>query len=376
MKIQRKLPEDHRPYTDKYFLRTKQILEAEGINPVTSMKVFARGGGEVAGLDEAIEALTEFTDLERTGEIWVTKKPTFQNKDPLIVIKGPIQNYVELETMYLGILSTAISAAAGIALPNPENIEEKVRRLAGIYGNIPITYFGARHYHWSLDKEIAAAALRGRAVQTSTDIGSANISKSGVGTTPHVLTLALASVYGRDQATLKTTELFDKYMPGDIPRMTLVDTFNKELADSLAVAQYFGDRRNLIRLDTCGENIGEGCSLYQGRKEKDPTYQTGTGVTLELVRNIRNNLIENGYGDSTDIFLTSGFGNEDKARIFAEANEDFKEKTCYDLFIGVGVGEVSEARFCTADVFEIDGKQMYKTGRETTVDYSQLRRVV
>ena len=82
--------------------------------------------------------------------------------------------------------------------------KEKFERLAEIYRDIPITYFGARHYHWSLDKMIAGAALEGGAVQTSSDIGSSNIGLKGAGTTPHFLTIVLASMYGKEKATLVT----------------------------------------------------------------------------------------------------------------------------------------------------------------------------
>jgi len=168
MKIQKTLPEDHRPTTDKYFPRTRQILEAAGINPIVSMKVFARGEGEVVGLEETVEALTKFSDIEeQKGEIWVTKNPTWKTKDSLVVIKAPIQSYVELETMELGILSYNLSEAVGLSLPNSDDIREQFRGLKEIYGDIPMTYFGARHYHWSLDKEIAKAGYSLKSIQSS-----------------------------------------------------------------------------------------------------------------------------------------------------------------------------------------------------------------
>jgi nicotinate phosphoribosyltransferase len=378
MKIkQTELPASHIPYTDKYFLRTNEILKKEEINPVIAVKVFCRGEGPVTGLDEATEVLSKYSDLEQAGgEIRVTNKKIFANNEPLMVIKGPAQSFVELETVYLGVLSSAISTALGIEAPEPKQVTDKLKRLKDIYMNSPIIYFGARHYHWSLDKEIAGAALKGGASQTSTDIGSSNIGQKGVGTTPHVLTIILASIYGRENATLKTAELFDKHMPLEIPRVTLVDTFNREIADSLAVAKYFGIRQNVMRVDTCGENIGEGGSFYHDRKIQDPEFQTGTGVTIELVTNVRNALIENGYGKNTEIFLSSGFGDEDKARAFVKANHEYREKTGYHLFTGVGIGEISPARFCTADVFEVLGKPLAKTGREAgDIDYSTMKRI-
>ncbi len=377
MRVEKKLPEIHRPYTDKYFLRTNEILIREGLNPRVSIKVFTRGEGNVAGIEDAIEVIEKYSDLRSTGgELWVTRCNKYANKEPLMIIKGPVQSFEELETMYLGVLSHAISEKAGIKAATAEEVREKCGRLRDIYGDKPMLYFGARHYHWSLDKQIAKAALEGGAVQTSTDIGSSNIGLDGVGTTPHVLTIVLANKYGKKHATLKTAQLFDKYMPADIPRVTLCDTFNRELDDSLTVAQYFGERKNVFRIDTCGENIGQGGALYKGQKAKDPEYKTGTGVTIELAENLRMNLIHHGYGDYTSTFLSSGFSNEEKAKAFMRADEAFRKRTGYDLFAGVGIGEVTKAIFCTADIFEIDDKPMSKTGREVyNVDYSRLQRV-
>jgi nicotinate phosphoribosyltransferase len=376
--IQSQLPNSHVPYTDKYFLRTNEILKKAGINPIIGVKVFCRGQGPAAGLDEAVDVLRKYSDLEQAGgEVWVIDKREFADNEPLMIIKGPAQSIVELETMYLGVLSHAISTAVGIEVLEPKEVTHKLKRLKDIYMDIPIIYFGARHYHWSLDKEIAGAALKGGAAQTSTDTGSSNIGQKGVGTTPHVLTIILASLYGKENATLKTTELFDKHIPLEVPRVTLVDTFNREITDSLATAKYFGIRQNSIRLDTCGENIGEGGSLYDNRKTQDPEFRTGTGVTIELATNVRNALIENGYGDNTEIFLSSGFGDEAKARAFVKANHEYKEKTGFSLFSVVGIGEISPARFCTADVFAVDGQPLAKSGREIGhIDYSSLKRVI
>jgi nicotinate phosphoribosyltransferase len=372
------LPKDHKPYVDKYFIRTKQILAAENLNPYVSMKVFARGNGKLAGIDDAIAVIEKYSNIkELGGELWVNRNDTYKNTEPLMIIKAPAQSIVELETMYLGVLSAAISRANGKPIPTADSIKEKFERLEEIYEGKNIMYFGARHYHWSLDEMIGKAAIAGGASSTSTDIGSLSIGQKGTGTIPHFLVLCMAYKYGRDVGTLKAAEAFDKYMEPKIPRITLVDTFNKELTDSLMVAKYFGQRYNMQRIDTCGENIGENGSLYNGEKARDPSFEVGTGVTIELAKNLRQNLIDNGYGPYTDTVLSSSFGDEKKARAFMKADADFKKKTGYNLFTSVGIGEVSDAIFCTGDIFEIDGKPFSKVGREVThVDYSSFERVI
>ena len=63
------LPKNHKSYTDKYFSRTKEILEAEGLNPKVSVKVFTRGIGNVVGLDDTVEVLTKFSNIEKSYKI-------------------------------------------------------------------------------------------------------------------------------------------------------------------------------------------------------------------------------------------------------------------------------------------------------------------
>ena len=60
-----------------------------------------------------------------------------------------------------------------------------------------------------------------------------------------------------------------------------------------------------------------------------------------------------------------------------KADAQFKKETGYSLFTTVGIGEVTEATFCTGDIFEINGKPFSKTGREiTNVNYSLLEKVI
>ncbi len=376
LSLQETLPAAHRPYTDKYFIRTRRILEAEELNPQVSLKVFTRGKGVVAGVDEAVRVFETYApDLaDHGGEVWVTQRETFTNGMPLLVVKGPAQTLVELETLYLGILSHHLSVENNCTPPTVAETEAAFQRLTRIYGDIPIVYFGARHFHWSMDKQIAGAALRGGAVQTSTDTGSSNIGEEGVGTMPHFLVLVMAWKHGKKHATLEAAKAFHKHVDPSVPRVTLVDTFNREATDALTVADYFDqyldkpDWRHDIRIDTPGENLGEGANPREG-----------TGVTPSLVAHVRGELIDHGYADNVNIFLSSGFGKPDKARTFMDAQEQFKEETGHELFTGVGVGDFLQRNWftATADIFQIEGEPLAKTGREVgDIDYSTLQQVI
>lgn len=372
------LPATHEPYTDKYFLRTNDILQEDDINPDVSIKVFARGEGPIEGIDETLDVFETYADTDAI-DVWATEKDSFETKEPLLQIEGPIQDVVELETMYLGVLSHHLTEAhPDHEPPDPDTFEQNVSEAVAIYDevDVPLLYFGARHYHPRQDKELAGAALEGGAVQTSTDIGSSNIDEDGVGTTPHILTLTLASEYGDDEATVRTADLFDQYMDDDIPRTTLVDTFNNEIEDALAICDLFEQRygddwTHKFRVDTCGENV------MQGGEPFDPDaqpYETGTGVRISGVKELRDTLIEEGYGENTEIILSSGFGDTEKARAFVDAHKDYQEETeerfdeAYDLFHGIGAGAFEDGIHATADMYAADGEPMYKTGREVDIE--------
>lgn len=388
------LPEDHKPYTDKYFLKSRQILEESGINPHTAIKVFARGEGPIpeAGLDAAVDVIETYVpDFEENGgEVWTTEKDTFDTKDPLMVIEGPVQDVIELETMYLGVLSHHLTEEhPDYDVPTPEEFGENVADAVDVYGTatraeggdgIPLLYFGARHYHPLMDKELAGAALDAGAVQTSTDIGSSNIGEEGTGTTPHILALSIASEYGEENATRKMAELYDTHIDEEIGT-TLIDTFNQEIDDALAVCKYFdetygeGNWQHNFRIDTCGENVAQGGTDDEDWDELDldltaeeQEYVSGTGVRIAGVKALRDALVENGYADNTDVFLSSGMGDPTKASAFVKAQNAYVKETGHDLFAGVGAGAFTEGIHGTADLYAADGESMYKTGREVDVD--------
>lgn len=387
------LPEDHKPYTDKYFLKSRQILEESGINPRVAIKVFARGEGPVPqdGLDEAVDVIETYAPdfADNGGEVWTTEEDTFSTKDPLMVIEGQIQDVIELETMYLGVLSHHLTVAhPEYDLPTLTEFEENVADAVDVYDaagrtdgsdSVPLLYFGARHYHPLMDKELAGAALGAGAVQTSTDIGSSNIGEEGTGTTPHILALSIASEYGKEDATRKMAELYDTHI-GEAVGTTLIDTFNQEVDDALAVCEYFdetygeGNWQHNFRIDTCGENVGQGAEdadvseLDLNLDEGEERYLDGSGVRIAGVKAVRDALIEHGYGDNTEIFLSSGMGDPVKASAFIEAQNAYVEETGYDLFAGVGAGAFVDGVHGTADMYAAGGELMYKTGRPVDLD--------
>ena len=119
-----------------------------------------------------------------------------------------------------------------------------------------------------------------------------------------------------------------------------------------------------MRIDTAGEVIGQGGVPFDGR-----LHWTGPGVTVELVHAVRRALDTNGF-ESVHIVLSSGFGDPEKIRAFLEG-----ERKHGRLFEAVGLGSVYQARYATADIVRIEGKDLAKTGRERRDNPRLTRRI-
>jgi len=320
------LPSDYKPYIDKYFLRSKEILVRENINPRVKYQVFIqKGPGIVCGIDEAIAIVKKYAvHLDEIKIRALYYGEPYSPKETIMTIEGPVQELIELETMYLGVISAGTTIAS------------QVDEICSAVPEKDVFYFGARHWRFDSDREISYAAWVGGAKGVSTDAGAESFGAKGMGTIPHALVLCFGD-------TVKAAEKFAEYYANESKVIALVDTYNKEVTDSLRAAKAFGEGLYAVRLDTAGENTGEGCS-------------NGKGVTVELARRVRKALDENGFG-SVKIFLSSGF-NAQKAKEFAEA-----EKKHGRFFDAIGTGSVFDFRFATADIVEMDGKPCHKTGR-------------
>lgn len=341
------LPDNYELYTDKYFLRTKEILEKKDLNPVVKIRLFVREDCKIYGVNEAIEILKKYSNIETLGEVWALPEGTrVKPKETFMVIKAPVQEIVALETMYLGVISaeTTKGNICDITDWGLGSIYDKAKRLVKIAGR-PISYFGARHWRWDKDSVISKMALSAGFTNCSTDIGAMNNGTKGIGTIPHVLEAIFHWKYGLEHAVLQSTLAFDEVMDKSIPRIALVDYANREIQDSIRVCSSIPNLYG-IRVDTCGENVMEGCV-------------TGDhGVSLSGVMALKSALRDNGF-NNTKIFLTSGFGNEEKLNSFVE------QEYClgYRLFDELGIGELYSCITATADVVEVEGEEIHKVGR-------------
>ena len=60
---------------DIYFVRTKEILEREGLNPIVTMEVFSRQDGILCGMHEVLNLLSQgYTNSAIAGTLFIDIK--------------------------------------------------------------------------------------------------------------------------------------------------------------------------------------------------------------------------------------------------------------------------------------------------------------
>ncbi len=360
------LPSSHLPYTDKYFTRSRLILEGEQLNPRIGVQLFIRQGpGRLYGINEAVEIIKTYAGTNDLRVDALEEGAEYASLETIMQIEGPARNIIELETLYLGAISSRTTQENDHLELDLQSVRRNAEQIRELAPDKTIMYFGARHWHWSRDAEISKTAIDGGFDSCATDIGAqaAGLDMGGVGTIPHALVIIFAHLYGRENATVLATQAFDKHIDPAVARVALVDTFNHELDDSLATAAALGKQLQGVRIDTAGENVAQG-GLPQG-----PEFHAGPGVTVSAVRAMRNALDAAGHQD-VNIVLSSGFGAPDKLRAFVEA-----ERKDGRLFESLGIGGLFPSRMVTADVIRVDDQEIAKAGRHITPN-PRLRRVL
>lgn len=363
------LPEAFQSYSDKYFLRTHEILEAEGHNPWVRAQVFVRKGpGTIGGVEETLAMLDKYTQIrEHGGRVYgLPEGSHYDASETMMVIEAPVQDIIALETLYLGAISAETTARnEGIEHVDTDAARKAMERVVERVDGRPVIYMGARHWSYREDAAIAAAAFEGGASSCSTDAGAKGIGQEGIGTIPHALENIYAWISGKDNAVVEATRAFDRVIDPSVPRVALIDYNNRELDDSVAVANALQGRLSAVRVDTCGENLAQGALLSADGTEADALrskgvnlpsadapeakYWYGNGVTVTGVYALRKHLDENGHHD-VKIILSSGFADYRKVEAFVEAEKTLGIK----LFDALGVGGIFKpCRMATMDIVAV-----------------------
>lgn len=357
-------------YTDKYFSKTKGIVERFGDARVT-YAVFMRRPVLCAprlALDwvRAVErergAAVEIETMFPEGG-WVGAG------EPMMYITGSMRHLVDLETILLQKLGPACVAAFNAYtmctdLPYVGFLAMDARHCAGSEMAEMMAY-AASVGSGRARAETGAKGFVGNATDSTAGFfGRAE----GLGTMPHAL-------IGYAGSTVRAAELYHETYP-DEALYVLVDYFGQEVSDALAVCRRFPELAAAgkvgMRLDTHGGRFVEGLDTAQSyavlersvphairtfRTEEELRWLTGTGVTAAAIFHLREQLDAHGF-DKAQIIASSGFS-PSKCKLMASVRAPI------DL-IGTGsyLPDKWSETYATADIMAYDGEPRVKVGRE------------
>ena len=320
-------------YSDKYFVRTRDVLAADARNPHVAMQVFQKHAARLGGMDEALAILRtclttgyQWSDLRVSA---LCDGDAVEPRETVLLIEGPYLAFAHLETVYLGVLGRRTRVATNTRLV----VEAAWPK--------PVLFFPARFDHWLVQTGDGYAAHVVGAVAVSTDAQAAWWGATGIGTVPH----ALIAAYGGD--TVAASVAMARHVAEDVSLIALVDFDNDCVATSLAVARALGPRLFGVRLDTSETMVDRSVAGHMG--DFDPR-----GVNPQLVRLVRAALDTEGFGH-VKITASGGF-DPDKIRRFE------RERAPVDSY-GVGSSLFAGRYDFTADIVRVDGQPVAKQGR-------------
>lgn len=295
--------------TDIYFVSAQQILKHLNLqDTLVVAEVFPRREGVMCGVQEVLNLLQE-----SKVEVWSLEEgDTFEAKEVVMRIKGPYSEFGIFETPLLGILAQSSGWATA------------ARECKKAAGKKAVLAFGARHVHPAVAPVMERAALVGGVDGCACILGAKLAGREPGGTIPHAAILITGD-------TVIAAKAFEEALPGQFPRIILVDTFKDEAEEALRVAKVLGERLAGVRLDTPEER---------------------GGVSPALVREVRIRLDQAGF--SWVKIVVSGGLNPEKIALLREDADMF------------GVGSyISGARpiDMTMDIKEVAGQKIAKRGR-------------
>ena len=333
-------------YSDTYFNRAREILEADGYHPRVRMQVFQRNDAVLCGIDEAIAILKLCSGRRRADGDWddgwrrLAVKALYDGDaivpfETVMTIEGDYALFAHLETEYLGVLARR------------SRIATNARAIVGAAGGKEVLFFPARFDHHLVQTGDGYAAYISGALGVSTDANAEWWGSRGMGTVPH----ALIAAYGGD--TVRATEKFAQYIDPAVNVIALVDFENDCAATSVAVARALGGRLWGVRLDTSGTLVDASVIPQMG------TF-VPTGVNAQLVRNVRAALDGAGF-PAVRIVVSGGFDADRIAQFEADRVPADAYAVGSAFFKGAGAFDY------TADIVAIDDgagwRECHKVGR-------------
>ena len=283
-------PDEVSRYTDSYFTRARIICAYASNNRRVLYQVFQRGDAVLCGVKHVMELLGQTGPaVEVEG---LADGDRIAPLESVLHIHGPIQELLELETIYLGLLARMTKVAT--------NVRSVVDGARGK----PVLFFPARFDVPEVQKYDGYAAKIGGAMGASTAAGAAAFAAPAVGTMPH----ALIAAFKGD--TIAATLALAEATPAQ-PIWSLVDFENDSARTAVEVYKALKERGLAlagVRLDT---------ALGLVDKAVEQAGQKLTGVNPLLVKMVRQHLDEAG-GKDVKIAVSGGF-NPERIREFERA---------------------------------------------------------
>jgi len=249
--------------TDIYFIRTLEILKKDGladtyVNAEVSVSSFPKRPikypwailGGLRDVAKLFEGLKVDIDAMPEGTLFFDKDIN-GIRMPVMNIKGPYGEFLIYETPMLGFLAAGTGFATKAA---------RIRKAAG--DKALILSFGARRNHPILAPFIDFYAYVGGCDGVSVVVSAEKfLNKKPSGTMPHSLLIIYRHKMGDHKYGWMA---FDKYMPSEVPRILLADTFLDEVEEALRGVETIGvDRIWGVRFDTPGSRRGDFSSIVR-----------------------------------------------------------------------------------------------------------------
>jgi nicotinate phosphoribosyltransferase len=318
-------------YSDKYFVRTREVLLRDGYRPRVTMQVFAKQQAFLGGIDETIAILKlraiEWSDLE----VWALHdgdeiKPWERDAD-----RGPLRRR--------GPPRDPVPRRAG----PPHQVGTNTRRVVEAANGKEIMRPFRPGDHWLVQTGDGYAAHIAGAIRVSTDAQASWWGSEGLGTVPH----AMIAAFGGNTvlAARKFAEQHGARDQADHPGR-LRERLGAHLrlrSPRPSVTTLYG-----VRLDTSEMLVDRSVIPQMGQFRP-------TGVCPQLVWNVRHALDRAGY-TKVNIVVSGGFT--------VERISHFEQLGVPVNAYGVG-SSLFQGRFdFTADVVRHEGRPCAKVGRE------------
>lgn len=406
-------------YSDRYFVRTRDVLRAEAHKGKIGYQFFTRENAIICGLDEAVAILKtcagEYKDPEKANRLyqdlrycqWKLQRASFRQRrseihewerkrtqiraalnqlwlngwnqikvwalydgmtvrkeEVVLAIEGIPRLFAHLETPILGVIARPTATATAVF---------KVVQAAR---GKQILFFSARFDHYWVQATDGYAALKAGAFGVSTDANADYWGAESMGTIPHLLIGCFAG------STPAAFLAFDRHIPPAVNRIALVDWDNdcigttknvlKRLIEEKITGCEISEKQiSFYAPQVIGSGKGKlwGVRFDTSERLRDRSVRGhgkySYGVCEELVFRARREFDRLG-ARKLKIIVSGGF-DEEKIERFE------KRGVPVDAY-GIGSSLLRHKIDITADVVTYEGHPCAKKGRKKG-DWSRLSRV-